>query len=331
MKALGNIAAVSSGLASAVVARQALDPLTRLVRGGNTPPDLKAAALHSLAHVCSHTEELANKVADTDVVPAVVQALADKMTPSIRRNAAALLLQMVQKTPELAAAVCAAGAPGCLRAYLVLEKNNAPGALVGVMMAGSMASYNATIAKALVDAGSDVLVDCIGHPDVGISGTGAWAVEQAASHGHEVAMVLVTQGCMRELMNTYSRTNVYIKPELKAKLKSATKAVIRSCNLTGPLEGFVSPGTPPELAKHLLARLVTLLQDSPKVRARGCGCVRSRPASLCLRCWLGCVQHGCGCGACTRPTLSRVSVQPSAWDHGAGITIHDACSVSWHP
>ena len=46
----------------------------------------------------------------------------------------------------------------------------------------------------------------------------------------------------------------------RSKLKSAIKAAIRSCTATAPLEAFVAPTTPPELAKHLLARLVPLLQ-----------------------------------------------------------------------
>jgi hypothetical protein len=129
-----------------------------------------------------------------------------------------------------------------------------------------MSSYNATIAKAIVDSGTGgEIVDCIGHTFPAISGAAAWAVEQAASHGSECAMPLVAQGAMRELMGTYSRVPA-TKPELKNKLKSAVKAIIRSCNTTAPLESFVSPGTPPELAKHLLARLVTLLQESPKAR-----------------------------------------------------------------
>ena len=43
---------------------------------------------------------------------------------------------MVQKTPELAAAVSASGAPGCLRQFIVLEKGNVEGTLTGLMIAG---------------------------------------------------------------------------------------------------------------------------------------------------------------------------------------------------
>ncbi len=36
------------------------------------------------------------------LVDAATEAMADRMTPPIRRNAAALLLELVQKTPRLA-------------------------------------------------------------------------------------------------------------------------------------------------------------------------------------------------------------------------------------
>ena len=56
----------------------------------------------------------------------------------------------------------------------------------------------------------------------------------------------------------------------RSKLKSAIKAAIRSCTATAPLEAFVAPTTPPELSKHLLARLVPLLQ------VWECACVKGK-------------------------------------------------------
>ena len=46
------------------------------------------------------------------------------------------MLQMVQKTPELAAAVSSSGAPSCLRQFIVLEKGNTEGMQTGLMIAG---------------------------------------------------------------------------------------------------------------------------------------------------------------------------------------------------
>ena len=44
---------------------------------------------------------------------------------------------MVQKTPQLAAAVSSSGAPGCLKQFIVLEKGNVVGTLTGLMIAGA--------------------------------------------------------------------------------------------------------------------------------------------------------------------------------------------------
>lgn len=48
---VANIAAGSPALAEAVVKHKALTPFTAMVRGANTPPDIKAAALNALAQV----------------------------------------------------------------------------------------------------------------------------------------------------------------------------------------------------------------------------------------------------------------------------------------
>ena len=45
-------------------------------------------------------------------------------------------MQMVQKTPALAAAVSSSGAPGCLRQFIVLEKGNVEGMQTGIIIAG---------------------------------------------------------------------------------------------------------------------------------------------------------------------------------------------------
>eukprot|EP00798_Chlamydomonas_sp_ICE-L_P023988 gene23988-9564_t len=260
------IAACSPQLAEALVRQNILPHLCLLVRGNNTPPDLKAEALCSLSNVAQHNEELANQVAETGVVEATVQALADRLMPPIRRNAASLLLQLSQKTPKLAEVVTANGAPSCLKQYMMLEKDRPDGILVGSMIAGSMASYKASIAMALIDAGAAVeVVNCIKHPNLDVSGTAAWSVEQMACHGEETTMPLVEKGALMHLMDGYGRM-VGSNRDYHTKLKSSIKALIRGCSATGSLEAFVAESTPPELLKHFLRQLLPMIEATPKAR-----------------------------------------------------------------
>lgn len=78
--------------------------------------------------------------------------------PSVRRAAAALLLQLGRKTPSLAAQVCAGGCPTALTKYLQMEKEG-DGCSMGITLGGTLASYSPTTAKAVVDAavGSEVV------------------------------------------------------------------------------------------------------------------------------------------------------------------------------
>ncbi|GIL70783.1 hypothetical protein Vretifemale_1347 [Volvox reticuliferus] len=138
-------------MAAAVIKAEALPPVTMLVRGGNTPPDLRAAAINCLAHIATHNEDLAAQVASPGLVESVVARLADKMVPTVRRAAAALLLQLSRKTPALAAQVCAGGCPTALTKFLQMEKDG-DGCCTGVTLGGTLASYSPITAKAVVDA-----------------------------------------------------------------------------------------------------------------------------------------------------------------------------------
>ena len=291
---VGDAASFSSTLSQLAVDANVLEPLKKILQGsltsGTTPPELKAAALITLSHLASHSEALADRVAATGVVQPSVYCLVDKLTPAIRRNSASLILQLVQKTPTLAQSVMASGGPALIKNYMVLEKGNAKGSLEGVLIVGYMASYSATLAKALVDAGAySEVVGCIKNQDPVLGGSAAWAVEQATSHGHEdITMPLVERyRALSELIDTYSRSNSKAQMEKKVKLKSAIKATIRSCNAAGPLENFVDPYGSPEISKHVLARLVPLLEASPKARQQFVTCgalqrLQEAMSSLCV-------------------------------------------------
>lgn len=291
--AIGNASSLSTDLSSAAVNANVLDPLKKIIQGslrpGPTPPDLKAAALQTLSHLASHNEALADRVAATGVIQPVVLCLTDKTTPAIRRNAASLILQLVQKTPSLANAVQNAGGPAMIKNYFFLEKGQVKGLLDGVSIVGSMASYSAVLAKSLVDAGAyGEVVNCIKSQDHVLGGMAAWAVEQATSHSHEdITMPLVERHrALQELIDVYSRTNNKALVEKKTKLKSAIKATIRNCSSAGSLENFVDPYGAPEISKHVLARLVPLLESSPKSRQQFVTCgalqrLQEAMASLC--------------------------------------------------
>ncbi|KAG2439241.1 hypothetical protein HXX76_004602 [Chlamydomonas incerta] len=150
---LATTARYSSEMAAAVIKANALPPVSLLVRGGSTPPDLRAAALNCLAHIASHNEELASQVSSTGLVGPTVGHLADRMVPKVRRAAAALLLQLGRKTPPLAAEVCSGGCPAALAKYLAMEKDGGEGCSTGVTLGGTLASYSPVTAKAVVDAG----------------------------------------------------------------------------------------------------------------------------------------------------------------------------------
>ncbi|KXZ52706.1 hypothetical protein GPECTOR_8g101 [Gonium pectorale] len=180
---LATVARYGPDMAAAVIKANALPPVSLLVRGGSTPPDLRAAALNCLAHLASHNEALAAQVAGPGLVEPTVGHLADRMVPTVRRAAAALLLQLGRKTPQLAAEVCGGGCPAALAKYLQMEKEG-EGCATGVTLAGTLASYSATTAKAVVDAGVGVeLVAALRRGDASTSGSGGGGGAGATTGG----------------------------------------------------------------------------------------------------------------------------------------------------
>jgi len=264
---LSHVAAGGPKLAEALLRHKVLEPFTAMVRGANTPPDIKAAALNALAQICSHHEELANSVANQGVLGTAVQLLTDKMNQGIRHNAAALLLQAVQKTPDLAEVVTKAGAPGCLTKYMGLEAGSSVGLVAGAMIVGSMCTYKAAVAKAVVDAGTGApVIEALKHGDDQVAGVAAWAVEQMAQHMEATGGPLIEAGALTQLVELYKRADPARQPELFRKAKAAVKAVLRSAATAPSLEAFVDASLPPPLLKHLLRRLEVLLARSPKGR-----------------------------------------------------------------
>lgn len=160
----------------------------------------------------------------------------------MRRAAAALLLQLARKTQPLAAEVCAGGCPAALAKYLQLEKEG-EGCSTGVTLAGTLASYSPTTAKAVVDAtvGSEVVQALrngggaagagnmlketggstlkglsrsttgmgrkvaagAGGPGVSVPAAAAWALEQMSQHGDETTMPLIAQGALTAAVDGY--------------------------------------------------------------------------------------------------------------------------------
>ena len=54
--------------------------------------------------------------------------------------------------------------------------------------------------------------------------------------------------------------------EQRPKVKSALKTLIRHTSLAEPLQALINPTTPPELQRHVLQRLLPLLQSSTSAR-----------------------------------------------------------------
>ncbi|KAF5832981.1 flagellar associated protein [Dunaliella salina] len=264
---LSHVAAKSAALSEALVTKHgALKPLTAFVQGANTPPDIKAASLNASAQICRHNEELVNQVANAGVLTSAVQLLTDKMTSAVRRNSSGLLLQATQKTPDLAEVVARAGAPACLQTFMTLEAGNRDGMLAGCMIIGTMGSFKAVTAKALVDAGAGTpLITCVPHADQEVAGVAAWAIEQLGQHSEETAGPLVTAGALMALSQVYCSMPKK-KTELRSKRKSSIKTLIRCAPNAQSLEPFVDKAIPPPLLKHFLRRLEPLLAKSPKDR-----------------------------------------------------------------
>jgi hypothetical protein len=161
----------------------------------------------------------------------------------------------------------------------------------------------------------------VGHPrlDLEVAAAAAWVCEQVASHGQAAADQLVAAGVLPRLAAAYSAWPAAGKGGRSglAKVKAAVKALVRSCGSSAELQGLLlQPGLPLALARHVLARLVQLLADSPRGRQ---GLVTSGALQrvLALRRELG-GGSGKAWGAGTRAVVVRAHDEVAAEGRGSG-------------
>ncbi|ORX77474.1 ARM repeat-containing protein [Anaeromyces robustus] len=163
-------------------------PLLRPLLLDNIPAIQQAAAL-AIGRLANHSEELAEAVVDSDILPHLIFSL--KNQNRFYKTAAAFVLRTVAKhSAKLANSVVESGAltslVQCLEEFDPGVKESAAWAL------GYIAKHNEELAKAVVDAGAlPLLILCIQEPELSLRKISISALSDIAKHSSELAHNIV--------------------------------------------------------------------------------------------------------------------------------------------
>lgn len=154
----------------------------------NVPAIQQAAAL-SLGRLANYSEELAQAVVDSDILPQLVYSLSEQNR--FYKKAASFVLRAIAKhSPELAQAVVNSNAlPAlaiCLEEFDPSVKESAAWAL------GYIARHNGELAQAVLDSGCiPLLILCIQEPELSLKRFAVSALSDIAKHSPELAQSVV--------------------------------------------------------------------------------------------------------------------------------------------
>ncbi|ORX56550.1 ARM repeat-containing protein [Piromyces finnis] len=163
-------------------------PLLRPLLLDNVPAIQQAAAL-AIGRLANYSEELAEAVVDSDILPHLIFSL--KNQNRFYKTAAAFVIRTVAKhSVKLANSVVESGAlvslVQCLEEFDPGVKESAAWAL------GYIAKHNEDLAKAVVDAGAlPLLILCVQEPELSLRKISISALSDIAKHSSELAHNIV--------------------------------------------------------------------------------------------------------------------------------------------
>lgn len=88
----------------------------------------------------------------------------------------------------------------------------------------------------------------------------AWAIESMAAHGGPISTALADAGVLPPLLKLYTRSKS--ESDARVAAKRAMKEVMRHTRHQAPLRTLVAEGVPPELQRHALTQMFTIMQGS---------------------------------------------------------------------
>jgi 3-methyladenine DNA glycosylase AlkD len=204
----------------------------------DTVPTIQQTAALALGRLANYSDELAEAVVASDILPQLVFSLAEQNR--FYKKAAAFVLRAVAKhSPKLAQHVVDCGAVDALVSCL---DEFDPGVKEGAAWAlGYVAHHTAELAQAVVGAGAiPLLILCVQEPELSLKRIAASALSDLSKHSPELAHLVVDAGAIAHLAPLLKSTqDEKLKRQVLSALAQIAKHSVDLAELV--IEGDVFP------------------------------------------------------------------------------------------
>lgn len=199
-------------------------------------PTIQQTAALALGRLANHSGDLAEAVVKGDILPQLVNSLAEQNR--FYKKAAAFVLRAVAKhSPELARAVVDSGA---LDALAVSLEEFDPGVKEASAWAlGYIARHNTELAQMVVDSGCvPLLVLAVQEPEVDLKRISASALSDICKHSPELAQTVVDAGAIAHLSKLITNPDNKLKRQVFSALSQISKHSVDLAEMVVEAEVF---------------------------------------------------------------------------------------------
>lgn len=222
-------------------------------------PSIQQSAALALGRLASYSEDLAESVVSSQILPQLVYSLAEQNR--FYKKAAAFVLRAVAKhSANLAQAVVDSGA---LDALVVCLEEFDPSVKEAAAWALSYISkHTAELAQAVVDAGAiPLLVLCIQEPEITLKRIAASALAEICKHSDQLAQAVVDHGAAPFLSNLISHGDSQLKRQV--------------CNCLGHIAKHQAELASTVVYAEIFPKILNCLKDQDvMVRKNAATCIR---------------------------------------------------------
>ncbi|KAL0484954.1 HEAT repeat-containing protein [Acrasis kona] len=227
---------------------------------------VKKQACSCLSHIAKHSVELAELVVEGEIFPKIFALLKDTDDPLVRKNAATCIREIAKHTPTLSSLIVNAGGLPAIVDYVSEAEEDSK--LPGIMTLGFVSAFTDTMASSVIKAKAI--------PPLGLAlsvaasdhvkAASAWTLGQIGRHSSEHARAVAEGNIFPKLMEAYLSPKS--SDDLKAKSKRSLKFIIQKCVYLDALFPLLHEKAPQNILKYVVKQYAKVLPNDIDAKRR---------------------------------------------------------------
>jgi 3-methyladenine DNA glycosylase AlkD len=227
---------------------------------------VKRQACACLSHIAKHSVELAELVVEGEIFPKIFALLKDPEDPVVRKNAATCIREIAKHTPELSLLIVNAGGLPAIVDYVSQADEDSK--LPGIMTLGFISAFTEIMASNVIKAKA---IGPLGYAlstasSDHVKAAAAWTLGQIGRHSSDHARAVAEGNIFPKLMDAYLSPKA--SDDLKAKAKRALKFVIQKCVYLDALNPLLHEKAPQNILKYVVKQYAKVLPNDVEAKKK---------------------------------------------------------------